>query len=274
MIFDTHCHVYPEEYNEEYVDILRTCFDAGIVLNNIGTNKKTSAEAVGTLDLFPDHLFATVGLHPSCVVIENEDYEPKFDYGYYKLLAQNPRVIGIGECGLDYYHLPEDGTAAAVRELQQPIFEMQLNLGRELDKTLVIHCRPQKDSQDAYEDLADILEEKLATLITLPRFVIHSFTGTPELCRRFVAIGGYIGLNGIITFDKTGNSSAVIKDCPLERIVLETDAPYLSPAPLRGKRNVPQNAALVAEFIGNVLNKPASEIEDVTAQNAQKLFQL
>lgn len=275
-LVDTHAHVNLNAFSGDADEVLHRAFDNGVMVINVGTRKETSEQAVKLLDKYPEKLYAAVGLHPSHTFDDYHDPHElskahgieQFDYESYKRLALNERVVGIGECGLDYYRLPEEGVDSIKAE-QKRVFELQLQLAVELDKALIIHCRPSKGTTDAYDDLLAILKEK-----TMPRFEIHSFTGTLEVAKKFVALGAYIGLNGIITFDKSGGSERVVKGLPLEAIILETDSPYLTPAAFRGQRNEPVYVQEVAKKIAEWKNAPIESVAETTSANAKKLFNL
>ncbi len=231
-----------------------------------------------------------VGLHPihtiSQEVDEEESHfvsrEEKFDYEFYRKLAQDPLVVGIGECGLDYYRVPDGMGLGQVKEIQRNAFLQQIKLAKELDKALVIHCRPskdletKKDSTDAYEDILEILRGELSTNgvsgTNSLRFEIHSFTSNWQIARQFLELGGYIGMNGIITFDKSGVLREVATNVPLEKIVLETDAPYLAPGPFRGKRCLPEYVKYTAEFVAEVKGISVDQVAVQTTKNAKALF--
>ncbi|MEK7651710.1 MAG: TatD family hydrolase [Patescibacteria group bacterium] len=275
-LYDTHAHVNLAAFKEDREQIITQALLAGVIINNVGTQKDTSKRAV---DLTKNHenVYAVIGLHPVHTIsqeIDEEDShfisrEEHFDYEYYKALAEDPKVVGIGECGLDYYRLPEDKTFDEVKTIQKQAFLQQIKLAKELDKALVIHCRTQNGSVDAYEDILEMLKNEKPS-----RFEIHSFTSNWDMAQRFLELGGYIGLNGIITFDKSGVLKEVIENCPLERIVLETDAPYLAPPPYRGKRNLPEYVRYVAQFIAEVKGLSFEEVCEKTTLNAKTLFKI
>lgn len=276
-LYDTHAHLNLRAFNEDYKQITQQSLDAGMILNNVGTQKDTSAKAVAIANEFADRVYAVIGLHPTHTISQEIDEEEshfisreeKFDYEFYKKLAADPKVVGIGECGLDYYRMPEGMSREQVREIQSDAFIQQIKLANELDKALVIHCRASKDSTDAYEDILEILRSE-----RLKRFEIHSFTSNWQVAQRFLELGAYIGLNGIITFDKTGVLKEVAANVPLEKIVLETDAPYLAPGPFRGKRCLPEYVKYTAEFIAQVKDMPAELVAGTTMENAKELFKV
>jgi TatD DNase family protein len=281
MLVDTHAHVQFSGFKDEADSVMQRSLDAGMVVINVGSQIDTSTEAVKMLESYPERVYAVVGLHPEHtyqhLVDEEESHfrtrEEKFDYEAYKTLAINPKVVGIGECGLDYYRFEEGSDIAKIKEQQRLAFDQQIKLALELDKALVVHCRPSNGTVDAYEDLVSILSEIKQQNSQL-RFEVHCFTGTLEVAKQFVALGGYLGLNGIITFDKTGISEEVVKNISLDNIILETDCPYLTPAPFRGKRNEPLYVKYVAEKISEWKNIPFEEVETKTTENAEKLFKL
>jgi len=281
-LIDTHCHINLNAFREDGAEVLQRALDAGVAVVNVGTQIDTSRQAVKLLEQFPQNVWAAVGLHPTHTFKHQYHDEEEvsfrtrdevFDYEAYKQLAGNPRVVGIGECGLDYYRLPEDLDHAEVKQKQKAAFEQQIKLALELDKALCIHCRPSAGTMDAYEEIIGMMEAVLKETPKL-RFEIHCYTGDLATAQKFVALGAYIGLNGIITFDKTGRSEEVVKNIPLESIVLETDAPYLSPAPNRGKRNEPAMVKLVAEKIAEWKGVDVETVARTTTENAEKLFAL
>ncbi len=295
MLIDTHAHVNFTAFKEEYTDVVARAVQASVSIVCVGTHLDTSREAVRMaqefqISNFKFQIYAVVGLHPvhtySQHVDEEESHfttrEETFDYQAYKQLADNPLVVGIGECGLDYYRLPEGKSLESgiqnveqIKQMQKDAFIAQIRLAKELDKALVIHCRPSAGTVDAYEDILQILDKEFENFkfqISNFRFEIHSFTGTPEIAKEFLNRGAYVGVNGIITFDKTGNMEQVIKTVPLERIVLETDSPYLTPKPYRGKKNEPAYVTYVAQKVAEIKEISVDEVAVQTTANAKSLF--
>ena len=299
MLIDTHAHINLHAFRDDAEAVLQRAFDNGMAVVNIGTEYSTSKQAVDMLAQYPHGVYAVVGLHPSHTydnpyLDENETAHvvgrQEFDVEAYRLLAQHDRVVGIGECGLDYYRLPISSSnlrmepestntyesTEEIKQLQKEAFGKQIALAAELDKALVIHCRPSKGSDDAYDDVLDIISNFQFPISSegnkILRFEVHSFTGSLEVAQKFLELGAYIGLNGIITFDKTGNMEEVVKGVPLERIVLETDSPYLAPTPFRGKRNEPACIVEVAKKIAEWKGVPLEVVEQQTTLNACRLF--
>ena len=277
MLIDTHAHVNFSGFKEDADAVMRRALDAGVVVVNVGTQIDTSREAVAMAEKYPENVYAVIGIHPvhaySQELDEEETHlktrEEKFDYEVYKALAQNSKVVGIGECGLDYFRLPPDGHHLGIKQLQAESFIGQLKLAKELDKALVIHSRSSKGTDDACLDIYDILKTEGVENL---RFVLHSYTGSPEVAKMFVDLGAYISFNGIITFDKTGNQEAVLKVVPNEKILLETDCPYLTPVPMRGKKNEPSYVRYVAEHIAKLKGLAVDEVAVLTTANAKRFF--
>lgn len=282
QLIDTHTHINLKAFAGEEAEAIKRAHDVGVVVVNVGTQIDTSRQAVQLLSQFPENVYAVVGLHPSHTYahdfideseVTQKTTEQHFDYVLYRELAQTPKVVGIGECGLDYYRLPEGTDHEAIKELQRTAFSEQINLALELDKALCVHCRPSEGTQDAYEEMYQILAQIKAHNPEL-RFEIHCYTGNLEMALKFHELGGYIGINGIITFDKTGRSEEVVKGLPLTAMILETDAPYLAPQSQRGKRNEPSFLPEVAQKIAEWKEVSVEEVSAITTMNSKQLFQI
>jgi TatD DNase family protein len=174
---------------------------------------------------------------------------------------------------LDYYYFTENDDVAAIKAKQRAVFDEQIKLALEMDKVLMIHCRPTKGSMDAYQDIVEIISKVKSQNSNL-RFQVHCYTGNAELAEKFVELGGYISLTGIITFDKSGVSREVVERVPLDHILIETDAPYLTPAPFRGERNEPRYVKYVAEKIAEIKGVSVEEVSKVTTKNTRTLFKI
>ncbi len=279
---DTHTHVNIRAFEKDAEEVVKRAHDAGVAVVNVGTQIDTSRQAVEMLQKFSENVYAVVGLHPSHTYSHNfvdEDevvsktQEEHFDATLYKELASDSRVIGIGECGLDYYRLPKEGNHEQIKELQRKAFAEQIKLALELDKALCVHCRPSDGTEDAYEEMLEIIT-RVKNENPLLRFEIHCFTGSAGMAKKFAELGGYIGLNGILTFDKSSRSREVVETLSLENIILETDAPYLTPKSQRGKRNEPSFLPEVAEKIAEWKNVTIEEVAEQTTKNAKALFKI
>jgi len=257
----------------------------------VGTHIGTSKKAIEVAEKYPEHIRAVIGLHPIHLVESEVDEEEdhfhshaeEFDPAAYRVLAQSsPLVVGIGECGLDYYRLSTDHrlqTTADVIEHQKKTFRQHIELAQELDLGLVIHTRQGERARDsassvgpnAYDDVHSILQSYLPNSY-LPRFVMHCFSGTMEHAKKFLDLGGYLSFTGIVTFKNAHDLREVIRQTPLERICIETDSPYLTPEPYRGKRNEPLNVIEVAKTIAKVKGISLEEVAEQTTANALSIF--
>ncbi len=254
---DAHCHLQDrflsgdEQVAADARRTLERAFGAGVDrVVVIGTDATTSAEALAITDLeSPVEIFATVGLHPHDAT---EDVAPLQEMAR----AGHPRLVGIGECGLDYYyeHSP--------RVAQRAAFAMQIALAHELDLALVIHAR------DAFDDLLAILRSEGAP----PRTVIHCFTGTPEDAQHCLDLGCDISVSGVVTFKNAAMLREAVRLVPLDRLHVETDSPFLAPVPHRGRANEPAFVAEVGEFVAELRGDEVSVLRDATAANSARLF--
>lgn len=266
MTFDTHAHLNFFEFEKDREELIKKCLDSGIGMINVGTNLQSSKKATEIAENHPD-VFASIGLHPLNIdsqFLKNKGYsgelenflEKDFDYDSYKELAKSKKVVAIGECGLDYWYRPKaTGKKELFKQEQKRIFEKHLDLAEELNLPVIIHCR------SAFDDLFAILSKRKI------RGVLHCFTGNKEEAERFLSLGLYIGINGII-FKMDLKES--IEYIPLEKILIETDCPYLSP-PGFEERNNPFALKLIIEEIEKIKGE---KIEEITSKNAKKLFNI
>ncbi len=258
-IIDTHCHPQFPHYDQDREAVVARAREAGVGMICVGTDFETSRLAVELAQRYPD-IWASVGLHP------NDNLGEVYDQDLYEKLASDRRVIAIGEVGLDYYRTTEPDKKKTQRER----FERQIELAVKLGKPLIIHCRDGSTSPTtrAHEDMISILE----SLSFPPKGVIHSFTGTWDDAERYIALGWYLGCNGITTFARQYDE--VITRIPVDNILLETDAPYLAPVPHRGKRNEPGYVIEVARHIALLRNMDLDEFLHATLKNSLNLFNL
>lgn len=278
---DAHSHVSFRAYRDDEEAVIRRSLEEGTGMLAVGTRQETSREAIACADKY-DGVWALVGLHPTHVfssyVDENEMADvskpEKFDIDAYRALAKSsPKVVGIGECGLDYFRLPEGADHVAIKADQRVAFRQQLDLAHELDLPVMIHCR------DAHDDVAATLEEYRDAGKPI-RGNVHCFTGTLAEAQRYLALGFYISFTGIVTFPPRKADlgkptlADVARELPLDRMLIETDAPYLAPLPHRGERNEPSYVKHVATFIGGLKGVSAEEVERQTLQNVRTLFRI
>ena len=272
-LFDAHTHAQFAAFAGETDMAIKRALDNGVWVVNVGTQKDTSRLAVEVANSYPEGVYATIGLHP---IHTEESYHDKkelgesgegftsrgeaFDYEYYKELAENPKVVAIGECGLDYYRL-----TGKTKEKQKEVFVKQIELAHEVARPLMIHCR------NAFNDLIEVLNTKYLILNTPPG-IVHFFTGTVDDAKKLLELGFYFSFGGVITF--TRDYDEQIKYIPLERIVLETDAPYVAPIPHRGKRNEPVYIVETAKKIGELKNVSLEEVSEKTLANTLKMFRI
>ncbi|MBI4160594.1 MAG: TatD family hydrolase [Candidatus Yanofskybacteria bacterium] len=262
-IFDSHCHPQFPQYDEDREEMIRRALDAGIRMICVGTDAETSEKAIGLAGLY-EGVWASVGLHPNDN--PNEGFDEK---KYEKLLGEN-KVIAMGEVGLDYYRTE----GAEDQERQKDRFIRQLELSQKIGKPLILHCRDARAGSTgrAYPDMIDILRSASDTRNSKPGGVIHSYTGSLEEAKRFLDLGMYLGFNGIITFARQYDE--IVKYAPLDRILLETDAPYLTPEPYRGQRNEPLYVTEVAKKIAEIKNISVEDVVVQTTKNTIHLFSL
>jgi TatD DNase family protein len=250
MLFDTHCHVNFPEFDADREEVLKRSQIEKLWMTNVGCDYKSSKSAVEIADKFEEGVYATIGVHPT-------DSTESFDEEKYTLLLSSNKVVAIGECGLDYYHEKmETG-----RRQQATEFIKQIHFAQKHKLPLVIHCR------DAYHDLIPILKSEYTC-----DAIIHSFTDSWETAKKFLDMGYYIALNAILIFDKTGKLPEVAKNLPSDRILVETDAPFLSP--VRGKRNEPANVMKVVEKVAELRGEAVEKVAEYTFNNALKIYNI
>lgn len=275
-LFDTHCHLQFKMFDEDRDAVIGRCLERGMQMLTVGTQRDTSAAAVELAKTSHGQIFAAIGLHPVHLhprfVDEKEgafmSREEDFDYSYYRELAQAPEVIAIGETGLDFYHLPDNVPRDDVIKKQTDVFLQHIKLAQEINKAMVIHCR------DAYRELAEALRQYPDI-----RGTVHCFTGTEEEAERLLELGLHIGFTGVITFPpKVSHPEAqerlleAVRRVPLERLLIETDAPYLAPAAYRGKKCEPWMVEEVAKKVAELKGLDLVTVKNATAENAEKLF--
>lgn len=251
MIIDTHCHLDDEKFNEDLNEILASAKEEGIKNIVIPGADIKDLQKSAIIANNHENIYFAIGVHP--------DYINDYDEEYLLSFANNDKCIAVGECGLDYFRLPED-EIASYKQNQINGFKKQIELSIKLNKALIIHSR--EANQDTYEIL-NSYGDKI-------RGVIHCYNASPlllELKENF-----YFGIGGVLTFKNAKALTSILPQIPLDRIVIETDAPYLTPHPHRGERNEPKYTNLVAEKIAQILNLSKEEVEEITTHNAKKLY--
>ena len=314
LLFDSHTHLQFSAFNKDRDEVIKRTLDDNIWIVNVGSQKDTSRKAVDLANKYPKGVYATIGLHPIHVDKNHYDFQEfdgdngfnprgeEFDYEFYKNLARNEKVVAIGECGLDYAVFAREqgerpqkrasadsafvatsAKEAALREgglpseeklkdKQKEVFIKHVELAHELKKPLMIHCRR------AFDDLISILTTNSQLLNTNPG-IIHFFTGTLDDAKKLLEIEFYFTFGGLITYNR--QLDEIIKFLPLEKILLETDAPYVAPEPYRarlpdgqGKRNEPIYISETAKKLAEIKNVSFEEIARQTTENTLKIFKI
>jgi TatD DNase family protein len=249
FIFDTHAHYNDKAFNEDRANLLDSFSESGILgVINCGTNIEESKKSIQLAENY-DFVYCAVGFHPEDISTANENYLSEI-----KELAMHEKCVAIGEIGLDYYWVKDN------KEEQKRFFTEQLALANELSLPVIIHSR------DAHADTLEILKKHR------PKGVLHCFSGSVEVMNEALKLGLYIGLGGAVTFKNARVPLEVAKSVPLERLLLETDCPYMTPVPFRGKRNQSTYISYVAEKIAEVKNLTKEEILTAANNNARNLF--
>ncbi|MBR4100019.1 MAG: TatD family hydrolase [Clostridia bacterium] len=248
-IFDSHAHYDDERFDGILDELLPKIHAKGVErIINCGCDNATNNKCLAIADKFP-FVYSAVGIHPCNIDSGTSEAD-------IREFAKHKKCVAIGEIGLDYYWEPEK------KEAQKKIFKEQLLLAKELDLPVIVHDR------DAHGDVLEILKEYK------PKGVVHSFSGSVEMAEEILKIGMYLGIGGVITFNNARKLPDVVKMLPLDRLLLETDAPYLTPVPFRGKTNHSEMIYLTAKKIAEIKNKTLEEILKISFDNASKLFSI
>lgn len=256
MIFDTHAHYDDEQFDVDRENLLREIFSAGIGnIVNVGANMVTSRQSIALAKAYPE-IYAAVGVHPSDIDCLNEDA-----YVELRKMAAEEKVVAIGEIGLDYYWDKEP----EVQKAQREAFKRQLALAREVKLPIIVHSR------EAAKDTMDILAAE--NRVKNPG-IIHCYSYSVEQAKEYVRMGYYIGVGGVVTFKNARVLKQVVQEIPLDRLVVETDCPYLTPEPNRGKRNASLYLPYVVEKIAELKGLSKEEVEAQTYRNARMVYQL
>ena len=256
MIFETHAHYDDESFDEDREQLLCSLPEQGIGrVINVGASIETTKTTLALAAKY-DFIYAAVGVHPSDIDGLNEE-----TYAWLKQQATLPKTVAIGEIGLDYYWDKEP----EVQKAQRYWFKRQLELARETKLPVIIHSR------DAAADTMEVMRDAHAEEIP---GVIHCYSYSKEMAQEFIGMGYYIGVGGVVTFKNAKKLKETVESIPLERILLETDCPYMAPEPYRGTRNDSSNIPYVIAKIAELKGITAEEVERVTEQNARKLFSL
>jgi len=264
MLIDTHAHLNFKEFDKDRPQVIKRAFGEGVEkIINVGTNLKGSKDSILLAEKYKN-ISAAVSLHP--IDVENE----KFDEKVWLKLARHQKVVAIGETGLDYYYKPKTKRKLELfKQKQRTVLCQQLNLANDLNLPVIFHCRM------AHDDLIRILNEQRTTNNEQLKGVIHCFTGDWEQAKKYLKMGFYLGFNGIIFKSIEGiNFEENIRKTPLDKILIETDCPYLTPPPFENQRNEPAYVKYIAERVAEIKNLSFEEIAKITTENTKKLFKI
>jgi len=255
-LIDSHCHLDEDIWGDELEDVMARAVSAGVsTMVTIGSDDSVAyAQRAVRLAESTDMVFATVGIHPHNAANCSDDV-----FETISTLAQHPCVVGIGETGLDYHY------DLSPRPVQQAVFRRFIGLAKALDKALVIHVR------DAFEDCIRILEQEDIRDV---RTIIHCFTGQQVHAEKFLELGCWLSIPGIVTFKNAGDIPAVATLTPPDKLLIETDCPYLAPVPHRGKRNEPAFLVHTAEFVASLRGISLDTLAQFTGTNAKQVYRL
>ena len=253
MLVDSHAHIDDERFDADRDEVVARALAAGVsLILNVGADMGSSARSVALAEKYPG-IYAAVGMHPHDAKDMRET-----DYTQLEQWTKHPRVVAIGEIGLDYHY------DLSPRPVQKEVFLRQLDLARKTGKPFIIHER------EAHADTLEIIRSAARGL----KGVFHCFSGSVETAREYLKMGFYISVAGPVTFSKSGKTKEVAKYVPLDRLLVETDSPYLTPQPHRGHRNEPAYVRLVAEEIASLRNLPLEEVAAATTANVRRLFDI
>ena len=252
-LFDTHAHILDDQFKEDLDQVIRNIYDNMALVVNIGCNLEDCPRTVALAEQY-DKLYAAVGLHPEDV----KTYTPE-GWDMICRLAEHPKVVGIGETGLDYYW------DTSTKDAQKVLFEQHIDLAKQLHKPLVIHDR------EAHGDTLEILKRTNAKEVG---GILHAFSGSVEMAMEVIKLGFYIGLGGPVTFKNARKAVEVAQAIPLEYLVIETDCPYMAPVPFRGKRNEPMLVQHTAAKIAELRGISVEELIEATYQNGKRIYQI
>lgn len=259
---DVHAHLHDKAFDADRKQIILEMQSLGIGAITVGTDYKESKKALALAEAY-DNIWATVGFHP----VDNK--EEVFEVENYEELAHHSKVVAIGECGLDYYHPTEDGYMDDdEKERQVSLFRAQIELAIRVRKPLMLHGRPSKGSFDAYEDMLSVLSDYKERV----KGNVHFFVGDTHIANQFLDLGFTMSFPGVITFAK--ELETVVAHIPSSFIHAETDSPYATPMPYRGKRNSPLYLPLIAVTLADIKKTDIESMKEILLENARNTFQL
>lgn len=251
MLIDTHTHTNLDDFKDDYDEVIKRALEDDIWMINVGVDMPTSQKAAEIAHKYTEGVYAACGLHPN-------DVSDDFDFELLEKFALDEKVVGIGETGLDYFRTTDED-----KKVRQIEFLMKhIEVAKKLNKALIVHCR------EAHDDAIKTLKANAEGVAG----VIHFFTGTLEHAKKYIDLGFHISFAGVITFAR--DYDEVIKYVPLDRMLVETDAPFVAPEPNRGKRNEPQNVKYTAQKLAEIKGMTFDEVSLQTTKNARALFKI
>lgn len=252
MLFDTHVHLNAEQFNDDLQEVIDRAMAEGVTnMVVVGFDQITIEKAIKLAEQY-EFIYASVGWHPVDAIDMTEEH-----LEWLRELAGHPKVVALGEMGLDYYW------DKSPKEIQKEVFRKQIRLAKEVQLPIIIHNR------DATADIVEILKEEQAGEVG---GIMHCYSGSVETALECIEMNFYISLGGPVTFKNAKKPKEVAESIPLERLLIETDCPYLTPHPYRGKRNEPAYVKLVAEEIAGLKGVSLEDVAEATAKNAKKIF--
>lgn len=275
---DTHAHLNFGAFKDDLEEVMNRIDNAEMKVINVGSQLSTSERAIAIAEKYPGTCYAAVGLHPIHLFeVEVDESEiaftsrrEDFSSDEYEKLAESPYVVAIGEMGIDYFHVPENIAKHEFENKQRWTFLKGIQLAKKLQLPLILHCRGSKDyDARAYKHMLEVMKEG-----DFNNAVLHCYSSTWDIAKKFLDRGCMISFTGIITYPKTTELKKVVKNTPLDRIMVETDAPYLAPQIVRGKRNEPRYVQYIADRIADIKGVSIDEVERITTNNAQAFFKL
>ena len=274
--FDVHAHVNFKAYDEDRDEVIRRALDAGVYMMNVGTQQDTSQDAVELAEKYINQgggVYAAIALHPVHTSKSHHDKQELgeegvaftsrgeiFDTKFYTELASHDVVKAIGECGLDYYHLDED----TIR-LQKEVFIKHIEVANAVNKPLMLHIRNGSNEHNAYRDAIEILKQ-----YSTVKGDVHFFAGNWEIAQEFLSLGFTMSFTGVVTFTK--DYDEVVRNIPLDMILSETDCPYITPTPFRGRRNEPIHVREIVKAIARIKGEDEEKVRAQLVENAKRVF--
>lgn len=274
MYIDTHCHLNLNNYQKDRDSVIRRALKDGVWMIVVGTDRRTSAKALEIANKYQSGVYATAGLHPNNIntFIEGEAvnrYIEDFNKGVYEKFAKFEKIIAIGEVGLDYFHIDKSKNIEKIKSIQKQVLESQILIAREQNLPVILHAR---HSHDDMIDLIDKVRKKHKHLFEPNKRwgVVHCFSGDEDLAWKYFNMDLMISFTGIMTFSKQWDE--FIRRLPNDKFMIETDSPYLTPEPFRGKRNEPILVKYIAQRIAELKNLTTERIGELSTNNARSLF--